>query len=86
MSGLKSFTDSYIVGKKINGIWGEPKEGEKPIPKRQLILLSEDGAFTVNCTENVFNDVEEYNSYRFVLDTDVVNKKTKIVGVLADDK
>lgn len=85
MAGLRSVTNNYIVGKKIVGIWGNP-EDPNPIPKRQLILLSEDGAFTVTCVEAVIEKVEEFKTYRFVLDNDIAYKKTKIVDVLVEDK
>lgn len=85
MAGLKSVTGNYIVGKKIDSFY-ESKDGKEPIPKRQLILLSEDGAFQVTCTEEVLKQVEEYKQYSFVVDNDVANRKTKLVGVLFEDK
>lgn len=86
MAGLRSVTGKHIVGKKIIGNWGEPKPNEKPIPKRQLVLITDDGAETVNCTEDVLNKVEVFKEYRFVLDNNVSDKKVKIVDVLVEDK
>ena len=86
MKGLRSFTEKVIVGKKIDSFWGEPQEGQTPIPKRQLVLLTEDGAHTVSCVEEVLKKVEEFKPYRFVLDNDVASKKVKIVDVLLDNK
>lgn len=86
MAGLRSVTNKVTVGKKINSFWGEFKEGEKPIPKRQLVLLTDDGAEIVNCTDDVLKKVKEFESYRFILDNDVANKRVKIVDVLVEDK
>lgn len=85
MAGLRSVTDKYIVVKKINGFWGDVG-APNPIPKRQLILITADNAFTLTCTEEVLKRVEEYSSYRFVIDNDITQKRVKIVDVLLEDK
>lgn len=86
MNGLRSVTDYVIVGKKINTFWGTPQDGKELIPKRQLVLLTEDGAETINCTLDVLESVEEFKTYKFVLCNEVANKKVKIVDVLVEDK
>lgn len=85
MAGLRSVTNKLLVVKKIVGVWGK-EDDKNPIPKRQLILLTEDGAHTLNCTDDVTKKVEEFKEYRFVIDNDVASKKVKIVDVLLDDK
>lgn len=86
MAGLRSVTNKLVVAKKIIGNWGTPKEGQQPIPKRQLVLVTDDGAETVNCTEEVLNKVEVYKEYRFVVDNNCSEKKTKLVDVLFEEK
>ena len=86
MAGLRSVTNKLVVAKKIIGNWGTPREGQQPIPKRQLVLVTDDGAETVTCTEDVLNKVEVYKEYRFIIDNNVSEKKVKIVDVLLDDK
>ena len=85
MAGLRSLTNKVIVAKKIVGIWGKADE-PNPIPKRQLILITDEGAHTVNCTDDVLKKVQEYKEYQFIIDNDVASKKVKIVDVLLDDK
>ncbi len=85
MAGLRSLTNKTMVVKIIVSVWGKADD-PNPIPKRQLILLTDDGAHTVNCTDDVCKKVEEFKEYRFVVDNDVAGKKVKIVDVLLEDK
>lgn len=85
MAGLRSLTNKTMVVKKIVGVWGKADDPNS-IPKRQLILLTDEGAHTLNCTDEVSKKVEEFKEYRFVIDNDVAGKKVKIVDVLLEDK
>lgn len=85
MAGLRSLTNKVLVVKKIVGFWGKADD-KNPIPKRQLILLTDDDTYTLNCTDDVSKKVEEFKEYKFVVENDVINKKIKIVDVLVEDK
>ena len=85
MNGLRSVTGNVIVGKKIDSFWGTPQEGKELIPKRQLVLLTEDGAETVNCTKEILDLVKEFETYRFVLCNETANKKLKIVDIVLEE-
>lgn len=82
MAKIQNVTKLFVV-KKVSSVWERDGKSGKSF---KMIVLQGDNSETLNCSEEVFNLVEEFKEYHFVTDFNTDYKSLRIVGVIDNKK